>query len=530
MRWRGLLIQSLAMGAVAGLLIEVLLLRLNRELEPTRAVVLQAAPVWMGWGVVLVLPLGLAVAFIAGRRRRRDRSAPSWWVPEAVAALFLLAAVTSRLNADILPEYLSGSGHRALGQDAILWLAAGLMAAAMGWWARRRGQLEKGLFFVLVLALPAMRLASWPVSGTAPGALSPRPLGTPTRGLVVVGVEGLDPNLFMAQSSGGRYRTLGRLLRFGSWGALRPYRPYLRRSFWTTTATGAYPRRHGVKSRWGWRVRGAFTAPLRLLPSTPLGSQWMLPWPLTRRVDPPPANLPPLWERLRASGVPVAAVGWPGVWLEGFVTEEDPSPGGAGLGDPRDDLLSSLETALEPFPGRRKAVQEAVESDLRRLEAVRSSGALPGGAIWVELRALGATRRHLEPLEPQDTGERAVLELVLELLDRQLSELLADEEALSVVVSPVGLSPPDSLERLRRLLGAGGSWRASATGCPDGLLVLHGPGVAAGRRLAPAHLADVAPTLCYLLGLPVAEYMEGRVTLDAVDPDFLAANPLRVVQ
>jgi len=40
---------------------------------------------------------------------------------------------------------------------------------------------------------------------------------------------------------------------------------------------------------------------------------------------------------------------------------------------------------------------------------------------------------------------------------------------------------------------------------------------------------DVAPTLCYLLGLPVAQYMEGSVVVAAVTPSFLAEHPLRVV-
>ena len=32
-----------------------------------------------------------------------------------------------------------------------------------------------------------------------------------------------------------------------------------------------------------------------------------------------------------------------------------------------------------------------------------------------------------------------------------------------------------------------------------------------------------------VLGLPVAQYMDGRVMLDIVDPDFLRQHPLRVI-
>jgi len=38
----------------------------------------------------------------------------------------------------------------------------------------------------------------------------------------------------------------------------------------------------------------------------------------------------------------------------------------------------------------------------------------------------------------------------------------------------------------------------------------------------------VAPTLCYLLGLPTAQYMEGGIIVDAIEPEFLATRPLRV--
>jgi hypothetical protein len=39
----------------------------------------------------------------------------------------------------------------------------------------------------------------------------------------------------------------------------------------------------------------------------------------------------------------------------------------------------------------------------------------------------------------------------------------------------------------------------------------------------------VVPTLCYLTGLPIARYMEGRVILDAVDPAYVSGHPLRVL-
>jgi hypothetical protein len=48
--------------------------------------------------------------------------------------------------------------------------------------------------------------------------------------------------------------------------------------------------------------------------------------------------------------------------------------------------------------------------------------------------------------------------------------------------------------------------------------------------LAPVKLEDLAPTLCYLLDLPIAQYMEGRVILEAVEPAWLETHPLHVVE
>ena len=119
----------------------------------------------------------------------------------------------------------------------------------------------------------------------------------------------------------------------------------------------------------------------------------------------------------------------------------------------------------------------------------------------------------------------------MELVDGQIGELLGavDGRALVAVVSPFGLAPPGSFERMKRLFGGGESWHTTAEGSPDGLFILLGDGVNSGSRVQPVNPPDVAPTLCYLLGLPVAQYMEGSVVVNAVEPSFLSEHPLRVV-
>jgi bisphosphoglycerate-independent phosphoglycerate mutase (AlkP superfamily) len=56
-----------------------------------------------------------------------------------------------------------------------------------------------------------------------------------------------------------------------------------------------------------------------------------------------------------------------------------------------------------------------------------------------------------------------------------------------------------------------------------------GDNVRAAHRFPYASITDVAPTVCYLLGLPIVQSMDGRVILDAVQPAWVDDHPLRVV-
>ena len=46
---------------------------------------------------------------------------------------------------------------------------------------------------------------------------------------------------------------------------------------------------------------------------------------------------------------------------------------------------------------------------------------------------------------------------------------------------------------------------------PEGVLILHGPDVSIGQRVAAAHITDVAPTILGWMGLPIPENMDGAV-------------------
>jgi len=54
----------------------------------------------------------------------------------------------------------------------------------------------------------------------------------------------------------------------------------------------------------------------------------------------------------------------------------------------------------------------------------------------------------------------------------------------------------------------------------EGILVLHGDGVAAGVEVESARIVDLAPTVLYAMGLPIPSDMDGRVLEEAFTSDY----------
>jgi hypothetical protein len=56
-----------------------------------------------------------------------------------------------------------------------------------------------------------------------------------------------------------------------------------------------------------------------------------------------------------------------------------------------------------------------------------------------------------------------------------------------------------------------------------------GDGVKPGATLSGASILDVAPTILYLMGLPVARDMEGRVMTEILDDEFTRVHPVTFI-
>jgi predicted AlkP superfamily phosphohydrolase/phosphomutase len=61
----------------------------------------------------------------------------------------------------------------------------------------------------------------------------------------------------------------------------------------------------------------------------------------------------------------------------------------------------------------------------------------------------------------------------------------------------------------------------------DGVLMMSGGPIHADFSFDGAKIVDVTPTVLYLMGLPIPDDMDGRVLVEAIDPEFLATHPIR---
>ena len=379
--------------------------------------------------------------------------------------------------------------------------------------------------------------------------------------LWTIGLGGATLDAVLPLVQQGRLPFLANLLESGAHGRLASYAPRRTASLWTSLSTGKLPYRHGVLDDRTYTV--PFIAPggaLRLAPVGDSITHWGLLGAPTRRVDASSSEVLAAWEVLDRLGVSCGLIGWP-------VTH--PAPGEAGFafsdrffyGDFRRASAHPKELAergtlfrpdidaidptqvLGPETDMSPAVRLALEQDLWRESlatflsdrdpAVRAIFLYLPGLELISRAYLGAY--HAVQFEGSQDPEMQVAASYLiryyEHIDRFLADLTGriPEPRVVALVSAHGYEAPRGWLTLPGRLMRKDAWRGSSADAPDGMLILTGRGIEAGKFLSAAELADVLPTLLYALGLPIARDLDGRVLTEAFSSGFLARQPLTFV-
>lgn len=166
----------------------------------------------------------------------------------------------------------------------------------------------------------------------------------------------------------------------------------------------------------------------------------------------------------------------------------------------------------------------------------------PGSGLWVNLKG----REPEGIVAPGAEYERVVADLRARLLayrDPSTGEpvVTAVHRREEIYSGPHADGGPDLLVETaatvcmieglgRKSLMPAGRAPEERTGnhARDGIFVAWGPDVRPGQALGTRAIEDVAPTVLYLLGLPADADMDGRVLVDALRPERLAAQPVAV--
>ena len=81
----------------------------------------------------------------------------------------------------------------------------------------------------------------------------------------------------------------------------------------------------------------------------------------------------------------------------------------------------------------------------------------------------------------------------------------------------------------RAILAIENTRRPSGIHRDDGIFIGRGGAMKRGKSMTGATIYDIAPTVLYLLGLPVPDDMDGSVLREAIDEGYLSQNPVRTV-
>jgi hypothetical protein len=132
----------------------------------------------------------------------------------------------------------------------------------------------------------------------------------------------------------------------------------------------------------------------------------------------------------------------------------------------------------------------------------------------------------ISPDEIQKYG--TVIERYYQYYDQVISKYTAamKEDEILIVCSPYGVEPLPFWKRLVEWVLGNSDVSSDHERSPDGAVFVYGRGVARGRSADGMRLADIAPTLLYYAGLPVAKDMDGSVRTTLFTREFKEENPL----
>ena len=562
MRYLRMLSNSVFAGLLAAVYLTLLLLHLN----PSVPITAQAAgPVF----TVVMLSYGVHIAVVSYalyvlRQIATVEPSPPGWISLrlltwSAAALSGTAAVITWLHASGLRNELDPRAMPAITYAATAFAATTLVFLLLGFArvaARRRHRAMVAILFTLAtigsIVLP-LRLRGPGIGPPAIARAAPPMDVESVEGprVVLLCLDGASLDVISPAVAAGRLPNFGRLLDRGAFMHLATTRPTQPEPVWASVMTGMWPARHGVRGAARYRPFGGDVA-LEVLPDY-LFSQALIRVGLLIEEPYSSTSLQalPLWRIAARYGVRAGFIGLPLTHPAdapmGFIVSDrfhrrtdsaavlDARP---AVSPPRLDEVARAVLAAEQSqpPGERPARLDllpqtgesgsTVEADrLHHLLAKQLGRAEHVRLLAVRYAGLDAVGhyylRYAMPDAYGDVSEEErrqfgrVLDDYYAYVDSLVGDALATlgEDDLLLVVSGFGMEPLTFGKRLLERVVGDERFTGTHERAPDGFLLAYGAAVSPARQSRGA-VVDVAPTLLYFLGLPVARDMDGFARTD----------------
>jgi predicted AlkP superfamily phosphohydrolase/phosphomutase len=568
MRYLRMLSNSVFAGLLAAVYLTLLLLHLNPSVPLTAHA---AGPLFsialLSYGVHIAV---MSYALYVLRQIAIVEPSPMGWISLrlltwSAAALSGTAAVITWLHASGLrnaldPRAIPSMTYTAiaLGVVTLVFLLLGFAQVA----ARHQHRATVAILFTVAtissilvpvwlrgpaLAPPSRAAGDHPVEADAPDG--PR--------VLLLCLDGASLDVISPAVAAGRLPNFGRLLDRGASMHLATTRPTQPETVWASVMTGTWPSRHGVRGAARYRPFNGDVS-LDLLPDY-LFTQALIRVGLLIEEPYSSASLEamPLWRMAGRFGVRAGFIGLP-------LTHPADSPHGFIVSDRfhrRRDSAAVLDARPAVSPARLDEVARAVlaaeqgqppDERLGRLDLLLQSSEAEstveadrlhhhlarqlGSAEQVRLLAVRYAgldtigHYYLRYATPDAYGdvsedERRRLGRVLDDYYEYVDSLVGDaletlrENDLLLVVSGFGMEPLTVGKRLLERAVGDPRFTGTHERAPDGFLLAYGTAVAPSRQARGA-VVDVAPTLLYFLGLPVARDMDGFVRTDVFTRAF----------
>lgn len=342
------------------------------------------------------------------------------------------------------------------------------------------------------------------------------------RKIIVLEMEGLTLDFIAPLSSEKRLPNFSHAMENGSWSMIKNFRPQDRKTLFASFETGKYPYKHkGFEHCYQFKY---FSSCLSLLPRFIFLYKLEMFGILEKK--PMSSSSKGIISVLESSKHPFF-----------LVEPSNPQPTSESLlrfkniigefpKNPMTDIL--LNSFIQDESVFREAMSIKEKSNPIYLHVFLS------GLDTIEHRFWKFSRPE-QPLWGEEENiplYSMVIERYYDYYDSIIGSFLSamKEDEILLIYSPHGMSPIPLWKRVLNFLYGSEEISAYHDNAPDGIAIFIGSGINKNGFQGEAKIVDIAPTLLYLMGFPVARDMDGNVIKRAIDPAVLKRNPIFFVR